>query len=482
MNKTKLTIALMGSMAVTSAFATTGTEVNSSITKYTTASVENAKPTGDSLVARSSALYTTLKTDSNIQKHVVNSLIADKTADLKLKAEKYLESAIEKKDAKKAKYEEKKTARENAKGVSNRVKALTKELKAKVELEKQRGRVSAAKKSLNELNKFENDGFYKEMYNEAKSIGTDTQNGFKGYNEQLVNPSKEMLSNAWDAASKFDYNNYTNDIHSFWDLRMNVWNDATGISKDTLSFNELTSFATIEALSAIRSQDNTKSIKDYADANELAFMVTTLGNSEQQVITKINENMAKPNGLFLFCSSEATTLAANKNVANAMTVIDSLDDEAKVTDVITTVLAKLNIDNDFTLVNLKENKQLKPLAAIIKAVIGDQGVFSVDADYNFKINITAFAAPQIAEAVSGNAVYKVVLDSQELLLGDQVCNYDAVVTSAAANNKVAQALISASNYYANEVAKDAGTHVDAATKANALLALEGLMYSNINKI
>ncbi len=34
MNKTKLTIALMGSMAVTSAFSTTGTEVNDSITKY----------------------------------------------------------------------------------------------------------------------------------------------------------------------------------------------------------------------------------------------------------------------------------------------------------------------------------------------------------------------------------------------------------------------------------------------------------------
>ena len=216
MNNTKLTIALMGSMAVTSAFATTGTEVNNSITKYSEMSMAKTKeiiPGADaSIVYRSSTLVNNLVSDSNVQKHIANSLIAEKTAGLKTKAEAYEASSIEKKERKKTKYNEKAQATKDAKGFS-KVKAFKEEISAKIELEKQRGRVNAAKKAVEALNKFENDGFYKEQYNLANGIRIDFKNGYNGYNEQLVNPSKEVLGNAWNAATKFDYVDYTKNIH-----------------------------------------------------------------------------------------------------------------------------------------------------------------------------------------------------------------------------------------------------------------------------
>ena len=77
MNKTKLTTALMSSMAVTSAFATTGTEVNNSITKYSEFSMAKTKeiiPGADaSIVYRSSTLVNNLVNDSNVQKHIATS-------------------------------------------------------------------------------------------------------------------------------------------------------------------------------------------------------------------------------------------------------------------------------------------------------------------------------------------------------------------------------------------------------------------------
>ena len=42
--------------------------------------------------------------------------------------------------------------------------------------------------------------------------------------------------------------------------------------------------------------------------------------------------------------------------------------------------------------------------------------------------------------------------------------------------------MAATNYYANAIAKETCAPVDAATKSNVLMALEGTMYENINKI
>ncbi|MGQ4003090.1 hypothetical protein QIW49_08295 [Francisellaceae bacterium CB300] len=481
MNKTKLTIALMSSMAVTSAFATTGTEVNNSITKYSEFSMAKTKeiiPGADaSIVYRSSTLVNNLVNDSNVQKHIATSLIADKTAGLKAKAEAYEASSIEKKERKKAKYNEKAQATKDAKGWS-KVKAFKEEVSAKIELEKQRGRVNAAKKAVAELNKFENDGFFKEQYELANGIRVDFKNGFNAYNEQLVNPSKVVLGDAWTAATKFDYVDYTKNIHDFWNVRMNVWTDGADLSKDARAFNELTNVATIEALAQIKGEDTAAAIKDYANANELAFQVTTLGNSEQAVMNVINNKVGTPGALYGFCATNATQIADNKNVQNAVNTINQLGDKDEIAKVIDVVLAKIGIDNDYTIINLKAT--LGNIGAqAIATIIGSDGVIFVDKDLNLKVDITGLAAQPVAEAIADNSIYKEVIASQNLVVGTQTCNYEAVSTS---NTKVGKALMAATNYYANAIAKETGAPVDAATKSNVLMALEGTMYENINKI
>jgi hypothetical protein len=162
---------------------------------------------------------TTLVNDSNVQKYIVDSLIAEKTAGLATKAKAYKTSSIEKKERKKAEYNEKAQATKDAKGF-NKIPAFNAEVKAKIELEKQRGRVSSAKKAVKELSRFNDDGFYKEQYDLANGIRMDFKNGFNGYNDQLANPSKDTLNNAWNAATKFDYVDYTKNIHDFWNVRM----------------------------------------------------------------------------------------------------------------------------------------------------------------------------------------------------------------------------------------------------------------------
>jgi hypothetical protein len=57
--------------------------------------------------------------------------------------------------------------------------------------------------------------------------------------------------------------------------------------------------------------------------------------------------------------------------------------------------------------------------------------------------------------------------------------YEAVSTSS---TKIGKAMMAATNYYADAIAKESGAPVDEATKSKVLMALEGTMYANINKI
>lgn len=474
MKKTQLTIALLGSLVATSSFAaTTGAEVNSAITDYSKTSLDNAKTSDDSIVYRSTTLVDNIINDKNIQNHLVNSFIADKTAGLKTKAEDYKEYAVEKKERKKTKYAEKKQATKNAKGWS-KVKAFKEELNAKIELEKQRGRVSAAKKALNELNKFDNDGFFKTQLDLANGIKNDTINGAKEYNNTLVKPSTAILNDSWNAAKSLNYIDYTTNMHKFWDSRLAVWNGSADISKKTAAFNELTNYATIEAVAKINNTDIDKAIKDYANANELAYMVTTLGNSEQQVFDLVNGST----NLNTYCSVNATKITDNDKVQRAVETIAKLQDKEEIADVFEAIFKKIGIDNDYTIVNLKDTLG-KLGAQAISTIIGNDGVVHVDTDFNLKLNITGLAAEPVANAIANNGIYKEVNESKDLIVGNQVCNYEAVKNS---DTKVAHAMMSAVNYYSNAIAKESGTPVDEATKNNVLLALEGTVYANINKI
>lgn len=479
MKKTKLTIALMGSMAVTSAFATTGTEVNASLVKYSNTSLDNATTNPDSIIKRTTTLVNTLVNDTAVQKHLVNSLVAEKTVGLKTKAANYKSAADEKLKNKKNKLADRQTVAAETKGFA-KINAWKDVLSSKIEVEKQRGRVRAARNAINELAKFVNDGFFNDTVAQANGIRVTLKNGLNDYNNQLVNPSKDMLSNAWSAATKFNYVDYTANIHSFWDTRMNVWSDASDLTKDAQAFNELTNVATIEAIAQIKGQDTAASIKDYANANELAFQVTTLGNSEQVVKDLVNSPTAN---LYLLCSNNAQAIVNNSAVKNAVDTINQLQNKEEIATVIDAVLAKVGIDSDYTIANINSilpnipGKKL--ILDAISNAIGNAGSISVDADYNLKVDITGLAAQPLADAIAGNSIYKEVVASQNLVVGSDVCNYDAVSTST---TRVGQAMMAATNYYANAIAKESGTPVDAATKSKVLMALEANLYANINKI
>ena len=473
MNKTKLTIALMGSMAVASAFATTGTEVNASITDYSKASMERTAPGNDSIISKAVAFSVDAK-NPTFQKHMANSFVGDKTSKLKVQADTYLASSKEKLERKKDKLVAKEAAAAAAKGWS-KIKAWKEVASAKVEQEKQRGRKNAAKAAVEKLGEFNNDGFFQTQYDVVNGIRIDYKNGFNAYNAELVNPSKEILGNAWTAATKFDYVDYTKNIHDFWNVRMNVWTNESEVSKDAKAFNELSNVATIQAISQIKGQDTAASIKDYANANELAFQVTTLGNSEQVVKDLVNNPTAN---LPLLCENNATAIVNNPSVKSAVELINKLDDENEVKTVITGVLSKVGIDSDYTVVNLKDT--LGSMAAnVIATVIGNDSVIHVDSDLNLKVEIAAIAAPKVADAISGNSIYKEVVASQNLVVGTETCNYEAVSTST---TRIGKAMMAATNYYADAIAKESGAPVDEATKSKVLMALEGTMYANINKI
>jgi hypothetical protein len=115
-------------------------------------------------------------------------------------------------------------------------------------------------------------------------------------------------------------------------------------------------------------------------------------------------------------------IADNKNVQNAVNMINQLGDKDEIAKVIDVVLTKIGIDNDYTIVNLKAT--LGNIGAqALATIIGNDGVIFVDKDLNLKVDITGLAAQPVAEAIAGNSIYKEVVASQNLIVGTQTCNY-----------------------------------------------------------
>jgi hypothetical protein len=93
-------------------------------------------------------------------------------------------------------------------------------------------------------------------------------------------------------------------------------------------------------------------------------------------------------------------IADNKNVQNAVNMINQLGDKDEIAKVIDVVLTKIGIDNDYTIVNLKTT--LGNIGAqALATIIGNDGVIFVDKDLNLKVDITGLAAQPVAEAIAG---------------------------------------------------------------------------------
>ncbi|MFV9931232.1 MAG: hypothetical protein AB8V10_06720 [Francisella endosymbiont of Hyalomma asiaticum] len=76
----------------------------------------------------------------------------------------------------------------------------------------------------------------------------------------------------------------------FWNARVALWNGQYYVgSKDAataIAFNDITNYLTIQAIKSIQGNDTTKAISLYANANTLAYTVTTLSDLENNIQKK----------------------------------------------------------------------------------------------------------------------------------------------------------------------------------------------------
>ncbi|AIT09031.1 hypothetical protein LO80_02930 [Candidatus Francisella endociliophora] len=467
--KKTLTIALLSSIAVTSVYATTAGDIKDAAASYSQASLDNE----NSLINQTGNFYNDVSTNRD---HLAKSYVGYKTVGLKTKAVDYKKYADEKLVAKKNKLSEREKIAKEAKGLK-KAKAWKNVLSSKIEVEKQRGRVRAAAKAVEVFNNFNNDGYYKAKQAEGKTLKNTYVLGYKDFNSGYITPAQKDITSAFNAAKALNYTDYKTNINAFWNLNLSIWNNDSNLDENGQKFNEFLNTVTIEAISQVTNKTAKDSVEEYAKANRLAFLVTTLGNSEAELTSFINKNQGT--NLYMACTNSAQNVANNQNVADVMYTIKALQNEQEISGVIHSVLESLKIDNNYPLINLKDQVG-KTTAEILKTIIGDQGVITVDSSYNLRVDIAGIAAPQISKAVADNKIYTEVLKSQDLLIGNNTCSFDAVNTDASNGNKVAQALQAAVNHYANEYAKETGLPVDNATKEKVLLALEAILYNKID--
>lgn len=89
---------------------------------------------------------------------------------------------------------------------------------------------------------------------------------------------------------------------------------------------------------------------------------------------------------------------------------------------------------------------------------------------------SAVAGP-VANAIAENGIYKQVSDADNILFGENACNFIAAKNS---NNPVAKAMVAASKQIAGQISK--GDVVDPAFEEQVYVALQATMFENLSKV
>ena len=314
------------------------------------------------------------------------------------------------------------------------------------------------------------------QFNTIKEL---TVNGPKAYLNDIAKPVSGHLTAAWDAATKFDYIDYRNNIDMFWDARVALWNGEYNINSEdadtAVAFNDVTNYLTIQAIKAIQKSDTTEgAVKLYADANTLAYTVTSLGDVESQIQAKI----ASPLTAQSICEANLMDVRANSTVTSARNVVNGLSDPKAVEAVLTTLLDKINVGDIkvYDLSTLGNSWAIKAAVAAISVAIGQEGVVYVK-DKNLMLRPASAIATPVAEAIASNSIYQEVGNADSILFGDNSCNFTAAKDSS---NKVAQALVAASHQIAGELSE--GGVVEPGFEEQVYVALQATMFENLDKV
>lgn len=214
------------------------------------------------------------------------------------------------------------------------------------------------------------------QFNIVKNI---TVNGPKAYFNDIAKPVSSHLNAAWDSATSLNYVDYRSNIDMFWGARVALWNGQYNInSKDAataIEFNDITNYLTIQTIKSLQGSDTTKAVSLYADANTLAYTVTTLGDLE----SGIQEKIASPRTAQSICEADLIDIRANNKVSTARNVINGLSDQKTVETILTHLLDKISI-GDITVYDLDKlgnNWAIKAAVNAISTTIGSEGVLYV---------------------------------------------------------------------------------------------------------
>ncbi|APD50282.1 hypothetical protein [Francisella hispaniensis] len=313
------------------------------------------------------------------------------------------------------------------------------------------------------------------QFNIVKNI---TVNGPKAYFNDIAKPVSSHLNAAWDSATSLNYVDYRNNIDMFWGARVALWNGQYNInSKDAVTaieFNDITNYLTIQTIKSLQGSDTTKAVSLYADANTLAYTVTTLGDLESGIQDKI----ASPRTAQSICEADLIDIRANTKVSTARNVINGLSDQKAVETILTHLLDKISI-GDITVYDLDKlgnNWAIKAAVNAISAALGSEGVLYVKGHTLMLRPASAVAGP-VANAIAENGIYKQVNDADSVLFGENACNFTAAKNS---NNPIAKAMVVASKQIAGQLSKD--QVIDPAFEEKVFLTLQANMFENLNKV
>ena len=322
------------------------------------------------------------------------------------------------------------------------------------------------------------------QFNIIKNI---TVNGPKAYFNDIAKPVSSHLNAAWDSATNINYVSYRNNIDMFWNSKVALWNGQYYVnSKATatataIQFNDITNYLTIQAIKSIQGSNITKAISLYADANTLAYIVTTLGavTTLDDLESSIQKKIAIPRKTAQsICQAGLLNIRANTKVNAARNVINELSDQKTLKTILTRLLDKFRI-GDITVYDLDklgDNWATKAAVNAISAEIGSEGVIYVK-DHTLMLRPASAIAGPVANAIDENDIYKQVSDAENILFGNDACNFTAAKNS---NNPVAKAMVATSKQIAGQLSK--GKVVDPAFEEKVYVALEATIFENLSKV
>ncbi|MBK2110671.1 hypothetical protein IB685_00520 [Francisella tularensis subsp. novicida FSC159] len=365
--------------------------------------------------------------------------------------------------------------RNNVSGIAKKIRKLKYDHK----IAQKKSELKAINTKLDILKDIENGdkAYTEEKITQINTIKNITVNGFKAYSNDITKPVLSHLKAAWNYANKLNYMSYRNNIEIFWNARLALWNNQYYVNnKDAakaFEFNDITNYLTIQAIKSLQDIDTTKAISLYANANTLAYTVTTIGD-----LSGVQKKIASPRTALSICEASLISIRTNTKVTTARNIIKRLSNKKAVEPILTNLLNQTSIDDIilYDLDKLGDNWALKAATNAIRSTIGSDSILYVNG-HTLMLRSTSSMVDAFTKAIAENEIYKQVSGADRVLFGKNACNFTAAKNS---NNPIVKAMIAASKQIAGQLPK--GQVIDTVFEEKVYLALQSTMFENLSNV